>query len=308
MRRNHENARAWSVLVPLSLAAALGLGCSGEFPSESAPATDAADNELIESYLARHGYDTSDLQFGSDLVVVEGDMGMARADLLEAAEAEASGVVEKGYFIPTNRLFAGNKIRLSFGASVSQAWRDAYSAAIIEWNSKVPKFAFVGGPGSPATIQVNKGRPNPPILNSSIALATNPPNRTITLNENFAGASACPGKNIETLSAAVKKASAVHEIGHVLGFTHPPPLPTDGVRIAGTAATMAVSDPTKQQTVMDSGCDKTLSTLTMDDVLSATKKYPAPSCRELCEFNCTFNVDPVQIGLCQAACPQQCGG
>src|SRR5688572_5484506 len=126
MRSKYANARVWSVLVPLSLAAALG--CSGEFPSESAQATDAAENDLIESFLAGRGYDTSNLEFEDDNVVVEGDMVIPRVQLLEQAEAELSGVVEKGYFNPTNARFAGNQIRLAFQpagggfTAVSQAW------------------------------------------------------------------------------------------------------------------------------------------------------------------------------------------
>jgi hypothetical protein len=56
---------------------------------------------------------------------------------------------------------------------------------------------------------------------------------------------------------------------------------------------------------MAQGCE-TRTALTGDDVLSARIKYP--SCIETCEFNCTFNVDPAQIGLCMSACPSQCGG
>lgn len=302
------------MLAPLSLAAALAIGCSGEvpaeLPSESAPAkhaaeNGAAENELIESYLAGRGFDTSDLQFEGDEVIVEGDTGMLRAVLLDAAQAEASGVVEKGYFNPGNALFSGKRITLSFGATVSPAWKTAYNAAAAEWNKQVPRFSQPG-PGSAGVITVNKGRPNPPILNSSLAAAPLPPNRTITINENFSGAQACPGANIESLSATVKNNSALHEIGHILGFEHPPPHPTGGVRIAGTASSPNTGSTVAYSTVMDPGCAKTLIKLSSDDILSAQKKYP--SCRTVCETNCLSQIDPGAIGLCIASCPQQCGG
>ncbi|HKO90509.1 MAG TPA: hypothetical protein VJU61_05120, partial [Polyangiaceae bacterium] len=154
------------------------------------------------------------------------------------------------------------------------------------------------------TIVVSKDAQD--ILNSSTAIAKRP--LKIQLNPDFED-DLCPNTNIEQLPRLVKNAIAVHEIGHILGFSHPPPLATDGVLIPGTAASTNTSGSiVTYATVMDSGCTKTRGQLSSDDILSATKKYPAPSCRAVCEFNCTFNVDPGQIGLCQAACPQQCGG
>jgi hypothetical protein len=113
---------------------------------------------------------------------------------------------------------------------------------------------------------------------------------------------------LEGLPANVKTNVALHEIGHILGFEHPPPLATTGVRIPGTAAsTNTTGDAASYSTVMESRC-LGLTKLSADDLLSVQKKYPAPSCQVVCEFNCTFNVDPAQIGLCQASCPAQCGG
>lgn len=310
IRCSHGRQRALSALIPLSLAATLGvttLGCSGEFPSEAAPSTDAAENELIESHLAGRGYDTSNLEFEGDEVIVEGDMVMPRERLLDAAEAEASGVVEKGYFNPTNSRFGGNKIRMAFKPAdasfpaVSNNWKNAFNAAAAEWNSKTPKFAFVGGPGSPVTITVRMGSFNTsqPARADGIGTALG-----IRLN----GAYNLPScsTSLEGVAANVKINIALHEIGHILGFEHPPPLATTGVRIPGTAAsTNTTGDRSSYATVMESRCLAD-TTLRPDDILSAQKKYPAPSCIEVCEHNCTFNVDPAQIGLCMSSCPQQC--
>src|SRR6187399_2106214 len=125
MRRNHENAgigrlpggrRAGSALTSLCFAVMLGassLGCSRE-DVESSPSSgnDAAENALIQAHLESHGYDTSTLQFESDTVTVEDDMLFSRAALLDEAQAEATGTVEKGYFLDGGK-FVGNRVALS---------------------------------------------------------------------------------------------------------------------------------------------------------------------------------------------------
>jgi hypothetical protein len=110
---------------------------------------------------------------------------------------------------------------------------------------------------------------------------------------------------IETLSTSRKLFQALHEMGHVLGFAHPPPLQSQATRehITGTAVSTSTSGDPSYSTVMAQGC-KTLNSLTSDDVLSAQKKYPG--CIDTCERNCTFG-DPAQIGPCQFQCPSQCG-
>jgi hypothetical protein len=331
MRKNHENAsihrsqgrhRAWSALISLSLAAAMGVsavGCSGQGVSEEAASNDAAarreralepepndavsEDALIKSHLQARGYDTSTLQFQGDTVIVEDDMAMSRAVLLDEAEAAATGVVEKGYFHTTG-LFSGDRIQLSFGAGVSSAWRAALNAAQTEWNRRTPRF--VRDPGGAGTITVQAqamtdamGNPN----TGTIANGTIPPSRTITLNTNYSGTCA---STLEGIAADTKAYAALHEMGHVLGFAHPPPNTTNNprVHIDGTAVSDGFIDPS-YATIMAVQCG-TSTTLFADDVLSAQKKYP--SCMDTCETNCTFNVDHEQIGLCIASCPSQCGG
>src|SRR5688572_30236593 len=203
MQKNHESAGAWSALVSLSLAAALGLGCSGEFPSaevtsettpltdasESAPSNDAAENALIESYLANRGFDTSNLQFEGDEVIVEGGMAVQRAVLLDAADAEASGVVEKGYFRDGagGAVFSGKSIKLSFvlgddDKAVSGDWQTALNNAAKEWNAKVPRFSQPG-PGSAGTITVKMAEDNQGP--TSPARGLNPPAQVININPNY---------------------------------------------------------------------------------------------------------------------------
>jgi hypothetical protein len=298
MRKNHGNPgihapqgshRALSALISLSLAVTLGVGCSGEGITEEAQSSDAAENALIQSHLEGRGYDTSTLQFEGEKVIVEHDMVMSRALLLAQAEAAATGLVEKGYFKGTTR-FSGKRIALSFASNVSAAWRTALTTARNDWNNNTPMFAR--DPGSAATISVVMGTD----FEDTVARGDFPPDRTITLNADYSGD--C-GANIEAVPAATKRNIALHEMGHVLGFEHPPPAAgtLSRVHITGTATTAGTS-------VMRSGCFTT--TLSADDILSAGKKYP--SCIATCEHNCTFNVDPGQIGLCMSACPGQCGG
>lgn len=327
MPRIHEYARARSALVPLTLIAALG--CSGEYSSaditsvspplndapesapsndaaDNAPSNDAAENALIESYLADRGFDTSSLQFEGDEVIVEGGIAVQRAVLLDAANPEVPELVEKGYFNSQNALFSGKSIKVAFAGVVSDAWKKAFNDAAKEWNKQVPRFSQPG-PGSAGTITVQMGVDGQ--LVSSPAKANFPPNRTININPNFRS-NDCPNQNIEQVSATVKLATAVHEMGHTLGFTHP--FANQGVRITGTAQNTVTGSCSgtgcvSYSTVMlGRGCLASLTTLTNDDKLSAATKYP--SCRTVCETNCLSLIDPGSIGLCMAACPQQCGG
>ena len=323
MRRIQENARARSALVPLSLAAVLGLGCSGEFPAaditsestpandavESSPSNDAAESALIEAYLAGRGFDTSNLQFEGDEVIVEGGMVVQRAVLLDVANAEASGVVEKGYFHPaSSTLYPGKSITLTF-VGVSSAWQTAFRDAAREWNRRVPRFSQPG-PANAAPLTVQMGVDGQAV--GSPAKAGFPPNRNIFINPNFRS-NACAGQTIETVSATVKLATALHEMGHSLGFEHPRNRAPDTVHIAGTAQNTVPESSSCSGTgcvsystvMLPRGCSATLTALQPDDILSATKKYP--SCRTVCETNCLSQIDPGAIGLCIASCPQQCG-
>jgi hypothetical protein len=225
--------------------------------------------------------------------------------LLEEAESEASGDVEKGYFHTTG-LFAGKRIQLSFAANVSLAWKTALNAAKTEWNNKTPMFAR--DPGGAATISVVleafKKSNGTPETNAIAAGAIPSFPRIIKLNSNFAQASC--GGSLEGIPANAKINQALHEMGHVLGFAHPPPNPSAQARthIAGTAVSTGSVSPS-YATVMDQGCN-TRTALTADDVLSATKKYP--SCITTCENNCLGSIDPAAIGLCMSSCPRECGG
>jgi len=305
--RGQREHRALTALISLSFAATLGVGCSGEgFAEEVVPndateetANDPTENALIESHLQAQGYDTSTLHFDGDTVIVEDDIAMSRSALLARAEAETTGLVDKGYFHTTG-VFAGKRIQLSFGSGVSDAWKNALTAAQGEWNGKTPMF--IREPGAAATINVvverltRNNRPD----TGTIAIGFIPPQRTIKLNLNY-DSNTCGG-SLEAVPN--KKYVAMHEMGHVLGFAHPPPNPTNEARthIAGTLTSTTSGTTPSYATVMAQGCPP-INTLMPDDIKSAGVKYP--SCLYTCETNCTFN-DPAQIGPCMAACPSQC--
>src|SRR5690349_20449435 len=237
MQRNYARAGIWrlaggqragAALTSLSLAVMLGAtstGCSGDFTSVNGQYE--AENGLIESHLADHGYDTSTLQFEGDTVRFEDDMLLSRTMLLDEAQAEAAGTVEKGYFLNGGK-FAGKRVALSFGPGVSQAWKDALTTARDKWNAAMP---LARDPGAAGTIVVTMvamvdGRGTP---RTSIIAAGSTPSvaategRTIKVNSNFSSRTpdaGCGGTplspvTIDSLSANRKVYQALHEMGHV---------------------------------------------------------------------------------------------
>jgi hypothetical protein len=304
-RRAASKVARWAVVGAL---AGVGLGCSGAtgpdsvgLASRDTASHDPAEDEIIRAQLAARGFDVSTLEFLDDEVIVEGDLAMSRASLLEGAATSGpiGETIEKGYFRREVRL-GGGFIALNLPEDLDPDWSAAFLSAENQWNDACP--AFRERAGIPGIIDIEVADLGLG-TNSIIARSTTPPAPKITLNARYGNLCAT---SIDLLTPEEKTYAALHEMGHVLGFEHQPP----GAQATGTREVPGTSTGSSYETVMATGGCRTLTTLSEDDLRSAAIVYPSrrvdPNCIPQCEENCLFQASPAGIGLCQFSCPDAC--
>jgi len=297
-QRAASKVARWALLGALTGTA---VACSGAASPDSADgraSQDSAQDELIRARLEARGFDVSTLEFLDDQVIVEGDIALSRTSVLEEP-AGPSDTIDKGYFRREVRL-GGGFIAVNLPDDLDPDWRDAFLSAAEQWNDAAP--AFRDRLGTPGIIDIVIGDLGPG-TSSSIARTTQPPSPQITLNSRYDSRCAI---SINLLTPEEKIYTALHEVGHVLGFEHQPP----AAQNPGTREVPGTSTGSTYPTVMATGGCRTLTELTEDDIRSVAVVYPSrrvdPNCLPQCEANCLFSPSPAEIGLCQFACPDQC--
>lgn len=268
------SVRSVALVAMLALAA-----CASEVAETTEPLGKYDDSELeaIDAQLQRMGLDTSSVEYLPEREVrVEGDMVFDVDTLMDMA-AEASEEVEgfeldeetteKGYYwsITSNRLGSyarvpSGSVSMTFSSDVPDVWRTAFRDAAAAWSNSNPCISIrEGGSGYPLNIQMSS-------TITAIADAKLPKARTsrgVAVGYN-------PGDRIRVstltflFSTNQRAYTALHEMGHTLGYMHP----REGTHIAGT------SSGTSYASVMSTPLPSSpRTTLSSDDITSRNKLF-----------------------------------
>jgi hypothetical protein len=237
------------------------------------PLTDAQRAEVL-AILRTQGRKLTDAIFSAeDIVVFDTDVIVdGRAVLRDSRSEQKKGRWQQGWDPMYSYNVTGYNVVWvnNVGAWPNADWQSALEEAMAEYANKTNVFLTFTPPMTPrSTIWVNFQNMGPNYVgargySTPYGDIDNP--GSIDFNTGFNGAysqfigTPCYNKTLATLPHWVKVATALHELGHSLGFAHY----DDGTHIGGT---QDISNG-YYSTVMDPGCNNgtTLSTLSNDDV------------------------------------------
>lgn len=249
--------------------------------------------ELISLAVLGMGLDAQKTEYIGGELVVEDDVTIDPAYLLEPgedgvspaewlAQSYTSQLLEKGFakggLVPT----LGRPIRIEFGGAVPEDWREAFYTAAGQWG-EVPNgcilFTFSKRVNTQNVISIimDSGLDNDVMARASFPRARRQFGNTRTF--------LLPGGKLRinplgnNANAARKLKTALHELGHMLGFTHP-----------GEGAHLRTTSRSNYSTVMRQGAIGGLvaGSLTTDDRRSRLMKFPlldanAPTSTRKCQ-------------------------
>jgi hypothetical protein len=207
----------------------------------------SADAPLIAHLVAR-GYSPDRIKFDGDRVWVEGDAWMTRQGLeaeLAVAASPSDDLVEKGYWRSGGTVPYAKQIGFQFAPNVPTYIRNAISAAASEWNGVTscigigthkqgPGTHFVqvgyvpeirGGFAGSADVGYSSCRPDAPAVEQRNCARLG---GSLTISEQVHPRNQVVGSYDDMIR------TALHEIGHILGFKHPYAPENEKIHVTGT--------------------------------------------------------------------------
>jgi hypothetical protein len=233
------------------------VGCSADveqpltrdaLPSMPGYTADEVDTMLLGARALGFNLDGAGVLDGQ--LLVEGDIGLDPETILSiGVEVRGNNVSSEPLLAPkgyssqitqvSNRggvfytLIApdATSVKLTFDSDVPSAWKTAFRSAIVEWNGSACIDISESSGSERIRISMNSG-----LSSSTIAKGMFPYKRQTGLIGRapiytyFPGTGIGVNPDFNGLSADAKLNTAIHELGHNLGFMHP----GDGVLIPGT--------------------------------------------------------------------------
>lgn len=180
--------------------------------------TSAKDQESIEmkKYLKMgYGFSESNILETADAFIVEGDVCFSKENFWENYLQKTDSVEHlKKHYRNSNLVTKITTIEVSVYPEVPSAWNKAFVSAVSKWNGlngKI-KFKIVSGycPAYGINVSYKALGKNNTIARSSFPTTKGYPGLTIDIN------SQCKS----SLNTSQKLFTAIHEMGHSIGFMH----------------------------------------------------------------------------------------
>lgn len=268
--------RNWARASVVALSFALLPACGAA--SDEGEAAESTSEGLIVRYLQEaRGFTRSSISFRDEFVFAGGDRVFFKDELLDDIEQSgfSLGPASKpqGYWYVSGvaaPAWAASTGKYSFSASVPETWRAAFRTAFSRWSAASGSDCVSFSEGPAGVYGINIGVMGCPLADDggpSEACASDP--KLIVQK----GAQHIRLGQIWVDTAFVNESSsdwrihtAMHEIGHALGFSHP----WEGSHLSGTAVNSSGCCSANYFTVMDYYGDTVLSA---DDVVSLSKRF-----------------------------------
>lgn len=204
------------------------------------------DALAMRNYLLKYGFPEESIRETLTAFIVEDDIIFPKKDFWKNYKQTASSNDKKHYRYQ-NKVTAVTTVNVGVDNAVPVAWRTAIESAVNSWNAlngKI-KFKYLGVinycPANGITVSYLSLSDNNTFARGSFPTASGSPGFTLTIN------STCT----VTLTSAQKLKTAIHELGHNIGFMHTDVNPTDGSLI--TTATKSCNTGTDNASVMKQG-------------------------------------------------------
>lgn len=202
------------------------------------PTTEVTESQkMIDYMITKWGYKKEDIKEMADRFVIQGDMAILKKGFW-AGYAKTNDPTARHYR-DANLVTATNVIYIEFSSSVPTDWKNAYREAMSRWNALNLRISFQEA-CSTHEILVKYGT----VSESYYIAETNLPN-----GSGYAGTVSTINSTYGPSSYSEKLNSAIHELGHAIGFRHTDN-PADSYCVAITTATTSCNTTTDPSSVM----------------------------------------------------------
>ena len=182
---------------------------------EAVPVVEVGDQKIIDYLVSSYGFAKSDIEIKNEGFLVEGDIFFPKQDFWKNYTLNSNDTETGKHYRTASLVTKVSTIKVCFSSNVPSAWKSAYRKAFEAWNSLNGKLKFV---------ETSTSWPMYGIQIQYAYLGWNNP-----LAETYPPVGGAPGSS-SIINASLnislsynlnqKTWTAVHELGHAIGFGH----------------------------------------------------------------------------------------